>query len=66
MFWEKPIDLALNNLKKRVHAPVKLVLWDGREIDLSDQPEVTVRLKGARAATAFAHPSLLSLAEAYI
>ena len=68
MFWEKPIDLALNNLKKRVHAPVKLVLWDGREIDLSEEeePQVTVRLKGARAATAFAHPSLLTLAEAYI
>ena len=66
MFWDKPIDLALNNLKKRVHAPVKLVLWDGREIDLSDETQVTVRLKGARAATAFAHPSLLTLAEAYI
>jgi cyclopropane-fatty-acyl-phospholipid synthase len=66
VFWDKPIDLALNNLKKRVHAPVKLVLWDGREIDLSDETQVTVRLKGARAATAFAHPSLLTLAEAYI
>ena len=66
MFWDKPIDLALNNLKKRVHAPVKLVLWDGREIDLSDETQVTVRIKGARAATAFAHPSLLTLAEAYI
>jgi cyclopropane-fatty-acyl-phospholipid synthase len=66
VFWEKPIDLALDNLKKRVNAPVKLVLWDGREIDLSDEPQVTVRLKGARAATAFAHPSLLTLAEAYI
>ena len=66
MFWDKPIDLALNNLKKRVHAPVKLVLWDGREIDLSEQTQVTVRIKGARAATAFAHPSLLTLAEAYI
>jgi cyclopropane-fatty-acyl-phospholipid synthase len=66
VFWDKPIDLALNNLKKRVHAPVRLVLWDGREIDLDDEPRVTVRLKGARAATAFAHPSLLTLAEAYI
>jgi cyclopropane-fatty-acyl-phospholipid synthase len=66
VFWDKPIDLALNNLKKRVHAPVKLVLWDGREIDLSDETRVTVRIKGARAATAFAHPSLLTLAEAYI
>ena len=66
MFWHKPIDNALDDLKKRVHAPVKLVLWDGREVALSEEPRVTVRLKRARAASAFMNPSLLSLAEAYI
>ena len=66
MFWERPLDLALSNLKKRVQAPVRLVLWDGREVSLSEAPRVTVRLKGTRAASAFMRPSLLSLAEAYI
>jgi len=66
VFWERPIEHALSNLKKNVHAPVRLVLWDGREVAFSDEPEVTVRLKGTRAATAFMKPSLLSLAEAYI
>jgi cyclopropane-fatty-acyl-phospholipid synthase len=66
VFWERPLDHALSNLKKRVHAPVRLVLWDGREVALSEEPRVTVRLNGTRAASAFMRPSLLSLAEAYI
>ncbi len=66
MFWERPLEHALSNLKKRVNAPVRLVLWDGREVALSDEPRVTVRLKGTRAASAFMRPSLLALAEAYI
>ncbi len=66
MFWETPLDNALSKLKKNVSAPVRLVLWDGREVAFSDKPRVTVRLKGLRAASALARPSLLTLAEAYI
>ena len=66
MFWHSSVDQALNNLKKNVHAPVRVVLWDGREVTLSDEPLVTVRLNGVAAAPALARPSLLTLAEAYI
>src|SRR5690606_37303546 len=68
MFWGKPFDIAISNLKKQVSAPVRLVLWDGREFALSDAepPRVTVRLRDARAGAALAKPSLLALAEAYI
>ena len=66
MFWDKPVDNALSSLKKNVSAPIRLVLWDGREVAFSDKPRVTVRLKGMRAANALMRPSLLSLAEAYI
>ena len=66
MLWAKPLDYALSNLKKQVHAPVRLVLWDGRECALSESPSVTVRIKDARAFGALSNPSLLSLAEAYI
>lgn len=68
MFWGNPFDSAISNLKKRVSAPVRLVLWDGREVALSDDeaPRVTVRLRDSRAAAVLAKPSLLSLAEAYI
>jgi cyclopropane-fatty-acyl-phospholipid synthase len=66
VFWHSSVDQALNNLKKHVHAPVRVVLWDGREVTLSDEPLVTVRLNGVAAAPALARPSLLTLAEAYI
>jgi len=66
MFWDRSVEHALTNLKKRVNAPVRVVLWDGREIALSEDPRVTVRVKGARGASALANPTLLSLAEAYI
>ena len=66
MFWQSPVDSALSKLKQNVQAPVRLVLWDGREVSLSDNPRVTLRLKGSEAASALAHPSLLTLAEAYI
>jgi len=66
VFWDKTLDLALSSLKKNVSAPVRLVLWDGREVAFSEKPRVTVRLKGSRAATAFVRPTLLTLAEAYI
>ena len=66
MFWQSPVDQALSSLKKHVRAPLRLVLWDGREVALSEQPRATVRLKGAPAASALAKRSLLGLAEAYI
>jgi cyclopropane-fatty-acyl-phospholipid synthase len=66
MLWGKPIDSALTHLRKRVHAPVRVVLWDGREVDFAEKPRVTVRLKHSEGAAALMHPSLLSLAEAYI
>ncbi len=66
MFWDKPLDNAISKLKAHVQAPVRVVLWDGREISFSEKPRVTLRLKGMRAAAALSRPSLLTLAEAYI
>jgi cyclopropane-fatty-acyl-phospholipid synthase len=66
VFWQRPVEQALSNLKKSVHAPVRVVLWDGREVAFSEAPRVTVRLKGAQAASVLASPSFLTLAEAYI
>ena len=66
MFWNRPVDSALHRLKQSVHAPLRVVLWDGREVALSEAPRVTLRVRGTRGAAAFQNPSLLSLAEAYI
>jgi cyclopropane-fatty-acyl-phospholipid synthase len=65
VFWHRPVENALSNLK-HIQAPLRVVLWDGRRIDFSDEPRVTVRLNEASAAAALARPNLLTLAEAYI
>ncbi len=66
MFWEKPIEQAISRLQRNVQAPVRVVLWDGREVAFSDKPSVTLRLNDSTAVSALQHPSLLTLAEAYI
>ena len=65
MFWEKPLDDTLSRLKENVQAPVRVVLWDGREVTFSESPpRCTLRIK--RASLALSRPNLLTLAEAYI
>ena len=66
MFWERAIDHALDKLKRQIEAPVRLQLWDGRRIDFSSAPCVTLKLNDWQAASAFRDPSLLSIAQAYI
>jgi cyclopropane-fatty-acyl-phospholipid synthase len=66
VLFQKPIDFALSSLKKQVHAPIRVVLWDGREVTLSDEPRVTLRVKDPRTAAVLARPTMLALAEAYI
>lgn len=66
MLFRTPVERALENLRRQVHAPLRLVLWDGREVRLSEDPVVTLRLKDPGIAASLRHPSLLSLAEAYI
>jgi cyclopropane-fatty-acyl-phospholipid synthase len=66
VFWDRPVEYALSNLQKRVHAPVRVVLWDGREVAFDEKPSVTLKLHGTRGASALMKPSLMSLAEAYI
>jgi cyclopropane-fatty-acyl-phospholipid synthase len=66
VFWQSPVDHALSSLKKHVHAPVRVVLWDGREMALSDAPQVTLRLNAFEAAAAVARRGALGFAEAYI
>ena len=66
MFWDRQVESTLSRLKKNVHAPVRVVLWDGREFAFSDCTRATIRLKDTQAALILRHPSMLSLARAYI
>jgi cyclopropane-fatty-acyl-phospholipid synthase len=57
---------AVEKLGRRIHAPVRVVLWDGSDFAFSEAPSTTLRVKSPSAAAALRSPSLLSLAEAYI
>jgi cyclopropane-fatty-acyl-phospholipid synthase len=66
VFWNKQVDNAISRLKRDVHAPVRVVLWDGREVAFDEDPRVTIRLNHASTAAALRKPSLMALAQAYI
>lgn len=66
MILARSIERALSRLEGAVRIPIRLILWDGREIPLSDAPRATLRVKRPQALAALAHPTLLSLAEAYV
>jgi cyclopropane-fatty-acyl-phospholipid synthase len=66
VFWDRQLDNAITRLKRDVHAPVRVVLWDGREVAFSDDARVTIRLNDMNAALALRRPSLAALAQAYI
>jgi cyclopropane-fatty-acyl-phospholipid synthase len=65
VFWDRQIDHAITRLKRDVHAPLRVILSDGREVAFSDDARVTIRLND-NAAAALRRPSLLALAQAYI
>lgn len=65
MFWRKRFDNFAARL--RGHAiPVRIRLWDGSEIDLGDDPRVTIALSTAAALRHLLKPSLDSLGSAYV
>jgi cyclopropane-fatty-acyl-phospholipid synthase len=66
VFWDRQLDQAITRLKHDVHAPLRVVLWDGREVAFDEDPSVTIRLKDRNAAAALRRPSLMALAQAYI
>jgi cyclopropane-fatty-acyl-phospholipid synthase len=66
VFWERQLENTLSRLKREVHAPLRLVLWDGREVAFSDEARATIRLNDTHAAMALRRPSLLAFARAYI
>jgi cyclopropane-fatty-acyl-phospholipid synthase len=58
----------VENIKKQADLPVRLVLWNGSQIDLGafKTPDVTLEVKSPAALPLLVSPSLESLGEAYI
>jgi cyclopropane-fatty-acyl-phospholipid synthase len=58
----------VENVKQQANLPVRLVLWNGSQIDLGafTQPEVTLEVKTPSALPLLVSPTLETLGEAYI
>ncbi|MCS6766470.1 MAG: cyclopropane-fatty-acyl-phospholipid synthase family protein [Candidatus Protistobacter heckmanni] len=64
---EGRLDGWIDTIRQRLDLPVKLVLWDGRELRLGlQQPRVTIKLRDKSALPLLLFPSLINLGEAYI
>ncbi len=56
----------LENVRKSAALPLKVRLWQGDEVALSDQPKVTLHLRSPRAARELLRADLTSLGRAYV
>lgn len=56
------LPTALRDLR----LPLRLKLWDGKQIDLGPKPRVTLVVKDPSLVTQLAHPSLDALGAAYV
>ena len=65
-FVETRIERFAGKLQRAVALPLRLKLWNGRQIDLHPRPAVTVCVDGPAAFRYLIKPNLAKLAEAYV
>ena len=67
MFWEKKLGHWLDHRRAHSALPVRLQLWNGRQIDLGHPaPLVTVKVPHASSLAYLLHPTLDNLGRAYV
>lgn len=66
MFAEHRIERLVETLRAQSTIPLRFELWNGKRLDLSAEPRVTVRVPSAGALRYFLHPDLNRLGEAYV
>lgn len=66
MFLEHRFEQAISRIGRRESIPLRLVLWNGRRIDLSSKPTVTVAIPRRSALQYFIAPDLNQLGEAFV
>jgi len=68
MAWENTLAHWAQALRDTANLPARLVLWDGRHLELGDfaTPKVTLTFRSAKALALLLSPSLERLAEGYI
>ena len=66
MFIEKRLAKLFNRIPAGVTVPLRVVLWNGSEFNLSPQPTVTVHVPTPSALRYFVAPDLHKLGEAFV
>jgi len=67
VFWEKRLGSWVEEMRRRAALPLRLVLWNGRQLDLGmAAPKVTIRIPDASSLPYLLTPSLANLGKAYV
>jgi cyclopropane-fatty-acyl-phospholipid synthase len=66
MFVESRIERLAGTVRARASIPLRIELWNGRRLDFSAYPRVTVRVPSPAALKYFLSPDLNRLGEAYV
>ena len=65
MFWQKRFDDFVGRMA-HYNVPVRLGLWNGREVALGPEPRVRLALKSPGALRHLLNPSMATLGQAYV
>ncbi len=63
---DRQVIRSLDRLRAKTPLPLRVRLWQGDEIDLSERPSVTLHLRSIAAARRLIRPDLHALGEAYV
>lgn len=66
MFWERKLDEFVTHIVSKRELPMRIHLWNGKDIDLAKDPKIVVNVPSVAALRYLIHPSLDSLGEAYV
>ena len=66
MFLENRLKRLVEKVRSQACIPLRILLWNGRQFDLSPSPSVIVRIPGPTALRYFLSPDLNRLGEAYV
>jgi cyclopropane-fatty-acyl-phospholipid synthase len=66
VFWEKRLGIWADGIRKHSALPLRLVLWNGQQLDFGQQAQVTVKIPDVSALSYLLTPSLFNLGHAYV
>jgi len=66
MFFEQRFFSSIEKIRSQVVVPLRIELWNGRQVDFGSAPSVTVTIPQASALRYFLSPNLSKLGEAFV